>query len=429
MVSPQFMIQLVKFCGATLSGYKSYVDEDYVGVGANIAIGLQTLVQQGLQDLGTETMKDILGTRPTLPLDFAIGLLTALDYINGMSKPDTAPSITDGGAKPNFDAAIAHLKSALPERAQWSGKAADEYQTLIQNMQACLEGVQAADKDLHDAVKRQADMVMKVRWAFHITKVGLVAMYAPAWAIYASVFLSTAAAGGNVEAAQLAATAATRKFQFVCIGTALTAETVSALTHMQCVTANATEMMATVVPKYAEAKGKVQVPTPKALRTAAPSTPAPITVGAFPKLPGAGAAAYPVAGAAGDSRRGAAATQEPAHAQAPRASGASDSLGEPPLTTPEPAPTAAAMPAFTMATQAAKLAKSAAEPINQLVDKVTGAAKEAAAKDTHRDVAPKAPKPDGAGAGAAVGAEGAERAPVDGSTTREPATSHPLDNR
>jgi hypothetical protein len=401
MVSSALTAAIVKAATGLGNSYKSDLDNDTGAAYANGLAVIPTLVLAGFAE--TKATAPWVKNKPTVWLDNALLFLNLLDIINGISSPDRGMSLTDGGAAPNFDAAIANLRLCLPDDSQWSGDAAQAYSAVIRNIQASLNIVKEADADLRKAIDTQANAVMKIRGQFAYTKIGLMTMIPFAIGVYIAYYSNAFAVSGNAAFANEAAMSATQVFQ----GTVITAAMLSILgcigTHLVEVNADALEMMSVVVGQYSNAVSAVpllsQTAVPQKAAAAASST---TTVGAFQRP--SGAKPYPVAGATG--RSGNAPAGRPAQPVTPPVSPLANNSSIPtapatpsaqpnpatPYSTPVTGQAGQTQPAGASGTSAANRSRKAAVP-GEYGWRASGA-------DTEN-------------AGAALGAEGAERAPIE----------------
>jgi hypothetical protein len=387
--------------GAT-TAWKNSGDGDIAGTSASSVAAFQTLLQEALKEWGTANMKDMLKRKPTAYLENAIALVSVLELVNGFGSPDKAAVLSDI-AKPNFEAALANLRLAVPDELRWSGPAALAYAELNNKVQQCVQAVQAADVQFQDYVKTQAGLVLSVRQRFTYTKTALVAAIPIAWTVYLCNYTALLAQPENwfIWGEQIAheeAMAITNKFQATVILTALGNLGYWTYDHVHQVGLNATKMQNSVPGQYDAAKKMAPLANTTVRRSAVTTTAGTSTVSAFPTLsragsnisgtsarpyPVAGARPYPVAGASGDYR--VASVQDRAQPEA-RATAA---IPFTPAATSPPGFTAPAVPQATHSTKPA-----------------TAPSENAAATES-------APATNVETIGTAVGAEGAERAPIE----------------
>ncbi|SOX53768.1 hypothetical protein MAAFP003_2443 [Mycobacterium ahvazicum] len=395
---------VLKLTANSAGAWKSYaLDGDIAGMSISIGTTFQLVLQEGLKALPGDGIKDMLELKPTLYLENAVALVSLLEWFNGFGKPDKGTVLSDA-AKPNFDAALANLKLAAPDDLHWSGKASLAYGQLIHELQECIKAVQSTDKDLQGYLKSEAELVFNVRQQFGYTKAALAACIPVAWAIY--FYALAAASAENVLwipplTPQIIALQTTKRWQIAFIVAALGALGVETGIHIDKVASNAAAMQAAVPAKYDAARGALTMPNPsnaagahQAVSAAgggsiAPGFRTPSAVGGT----ASGAPSGRHAVATGTRARGDLPARE--HAQ-PEAPGAVPS---------EAAATAPPAPAFTSPAVSHPVPTAVSQPARHR--KETGAA---AGQATGGESAPGVEVAD---VGAAAGAAGAERAPID----------------
>jgi hypothetical protein len=401
MPSASFVALIVKLTATSVGAWKNYaMDNDVAGMSANTGAIFQLVLQESLKEFGSDAVKGMLDQKPTAYLENAIAMMVLLEMLNGIGKPDKGTVLTDT-ARPNFDAALANLKLASPDELHWSGKAALAYGELNRKIQECVQAVQSADKQLQGYVKTEAELVFNVRQQFGYTKLGLVGCIPVAWAIYAYNFSCLAAEAwiipGGLPACHFAALEITKKFQIGVIVAALGALATEVGFHVDNVASNVAAMRAAVPGQYDAAREKVPLPNATAHRQAVPATSGTSSVPAFRSPSGSGGnisvtspRPYPVA------------TGQEGHADSTKESGRPEA---------PPTPSAPVTPAAT-STQAFT-APAFAQAANTTVSQPTNPPKQTAAAGRHAAAEESAPGTDVEDAGAAVGAGGAERAPID----------------
>jgi uncharacterized membrane protein len=404
MMSLGVAMQVLKGGGAIGAGGKSFYDGDYAGIAANAHIAVQSFITAYYSRATVQAdIKTVMSSKPTAWLEAGLVGFVLAEFVNGISKPDTAAALTAGGATPNFDAAIAMLKLALPDDSQWSGEAAQAYTNAVNKVKDCVTAVQAADQKLQEAVAVQADRVMWARGEFHVIKMGLIWCFMPAYKIYSTAYWAAIAEEQPHPAADAAAKQVTRAFQMKVIKGAFGGAIAAALWNLNFVFDEATAAMSTIVPMYTEAKAKTPLPQARAIPTASAATGGPTTAPTFQR-PG-GAKPYPVAGAIGGAVN-AARTNGPAQ-PTPMPSPASPAPAGaliPPLTqsapvTPAASSTTPSVPQMPQPARPPAGAPTATRPAGGGTGTPGGAAEQSAPNDAQA-------------AGSGVGGQGAGRAPI-----------------
>ncbi|CQD13573.1 hypothetical protein BN1232_02708 [Mycobacterium lentiflavum] len=392
---------VLKLTANSAGAWKSYaLDGDIANMSISVGTTFQLVLQEGLKALPGDSIKDMLELKPTLYLENAVALVSLLEWFNGFGKPDKGTVLTDA-AKPNFDAALANLKLAAPDDLHWSGKASLAYGQLIHELQECIKAVQSTDKELQGYVKSEAELVFNVRQQFGYTKAALAACIPVAWAIY--FYALAAASAENVLwipplTPQIIALQTTKRWQIAFIVAALGALGVETGIHIDNVASNAAAMQAAVPAKYDAARGALSMPKPsnaagthQAVSAAGGGSIAPDFRAAGGTISGAPSGRHAVA--TGTRARGDLAARE--HAQ-PEAPGAVPS---------QAAATATPAPAFT--------SPAVSHPVPTAVSQAARHRKETGAAAGQAIGGGSAPGVEVADVGAAAGAAGAERAPID----------------
>jgi hypothetical protein len=409
-------LAVAKAIANATTGVKNLGDGDRVGAAASFTAAAQNVLQELVKAWGTETAKSMLKLKPTLVLENAIAMTGLVELINGWSVPEKGSVLKDA-SKLNFQLALEKLKTAMPDSQHWSGKAALGYGHLNSEIQACVLEVMAADAELQEWMLAQSGQVLYTRQAFSYTKTGLVACLPVAWGIYLYMFSTMMSNPITVPLAQNTALTATRIFQYgVSIG-ALGTLIGFASNHM--VQVSSMSKFDSVTAKYDAAHKKLFIPDTTAPQLAAPTSTgstapvfrSPTGTGNFPvtssrSYPVAGSKPYPVAGI--QRGQGDTSAKEPVHAQAPTTSERSFESETP-----------AAPPTTTGMSGAASLLQSAGQGSQSVGQAIQGAVSQASNALKQPPVeGKKATAEDPAGAGAAVGADGAERAPIDAASPR-----------
>ncbi|WAC89315.1 EspA/EspE family type VII secretion system effector [Mycobacterium sp. Aquia_213] len=404
------MLAVAKAIANATTGVKNLGDGDRVGAAASFTAAAQNVLQELVKAWGTETAKSMLKVKPTLVLENAIAMTGLVELVNGWSVPEKG-SVLNDASKLNFQLALEKLKTAMPDPQHWSGKAALGYGHVNKEIQACVQEVIAADAQLQVWMQAQSEQVLYTRRAFSYTKTGLVACLPVAWGIYLYTFSSLASNPFTAAMALNGALTATRVFQYgVSVG-ALGTLIGFASDHM--ITVSSMSQFDAVAGKYDAARSRLFIP-----ETAPPLQAAPTSTGTtvrsfgspsgaggnFPATssrpyPVAGSKPYPVAGRTGSYVAGP--TNEPVHAPAT------------PDPRPEPnTPATPSQPATPFTPAATPAASAMAQPAGQGSQ---GAGRGVQKKATTEE---SAPGDDAVGAAAAVGAEGAERAPIEAAAVR-----------
>lgn len=392
---------VLKLTANSAGAWKSYaLDGDIANMSISVGAAFQLVLQEGLKALPGDSIKDMLELKPTLYLENAVALVSLLEWFNGFGKPDKGTVLTDA-AKPNFDAALANLKLAAPDELRWSGKASLAYGHLIHELQECIKAVQSVDKDLQGYVKSEAELVFNVRQQFGYTKAALAACIPVAWAIYA--YALVAASAENVLwipplTPQIIALQTTKRWQIAFIVAALGALGAETGIHIDKVASNAAAMQAAVPAKYDAARGALTMPYPaNALQAVSAASGGSIA----PDFRRPSAAGATISGA--PSGRHAVAIGTRPRGDLPAGEHA---LSEAPAAVPSrAAATATPAPAFTPPVVSQPAPTAVSQPARHR--KETGAAAERAVGGE------SAPGVEVADFGAAAGAAGAERAPID----------------
>ncbi|MEE3064363.1 MAG: EspA/EspE family type VII secretion system effector [Actinomycetota bacterium] len=399
------------------TAYKSSEDNDPAGSAAAGFATFQTVMTEVGRQWAKGELKAFLDKKPTVLLENGIALVSALEFVNGWSTPERASTLNTSRAF--FDSAISKLELAAPDKNRWHGKAAMAYGVTNDRLKDAVRAAMEADKALQNWAKSQSEMVMGIRSQFSYTRTGLTACLFVAYAVYSYVLAQTLAASSvifpiSAALAQEAALSATRTFQKGAVGAALIALVAEASYHMAEIHSTTDAWESDVQAKYDAALKMVPIFSDTAPQTVAPTTrattmptfhsprsgevpvPSSVSSPAPDRLRG-----YPVAG--GKGGYGGDVTKKPSHAQAPTAPSAPDAPAQPAT----PVMTPAAMSA------AGNVVQQVGQGLQGAASQATNAFKQTATPGT------KAPdnelthgeKVDGAGA--AVGAEGATRAPVD----------------
>ena len=401
MPSASFVALILKLTATSTGAWKSYaLDGDIAGMSVNVGSIFQLLLQESLKEFGSESFKELLDQKPTAYLENAVAVVTLLEMINGFGKPDKGTVLTDA-AKPNFDAALANLQLAAPDELRWSGKAALAFEELNLRIQECVKAVQSADKDLQGYVKAEAELVFNVRQQFGYTKAALAACIPVAWGIYA--YALAAASAENVLwipplTPQIIALQTTKRWQIAFIVASLTALGVEVGIHIDNVASNAAAMQAAVPGQYDAARVKLPMPNlsnATSSRHAVSTASGGSTVSAFRTPSGAGGS---ISGAASARHSLAAGPGGYGEVSTERVQ------PEAPATLSSPAtPTAMSAPAFTP--------PAVPQPVQTAVSQPTSHRRDSVAAGEHATAEESAPGVNVAGA--AAGAEGAVRAPID----------------
>jgi len=389
MSKERFAIAVAKAIASGLSAYKSYTDGDTSGAGVGAAAAVQPLLQEALKEFAGESFfsAEVLEQRPTETLELAIAILSILEWINGFGVPEKGKVLTDT-AKPNFDSAFANLQLAIPD-GRWTGDAADAYTAIVAAVQTCVLAVQSVDKDLQGFVQSQAGMVSDVRSQFSYTKAGLLGCIPVAWAIYVTaLFTNICVHLMPYPAAQQAALKTTTLFQRGVSLAALGAIITETAIHIANVEIRA-DSVRTLADRYQEAMDDLPElsPTVSAVTPppSKPASPSRKLVGAGGDIPVTPPRPYPVAAGGGDNAAGNGDNEAPGQPEAPATPAT-------PIT-----PAAASTPPSTPPTGPHPTRPT--RPVTAQPDR-------AAAKEP-------APGADVEHSGAAAGAEGADRAPIE----------------
>ncbi len=333
MVSAALTAAIRKAAASGEGAVKNALDKDYGSAAANAAATLPTLVFAAAAEAKSDgffnSLGDFMKAKPVAYLENAIATIAVLDFLNGLSSPDKGLSLTDGGAGLAFDSAIKSLRLATPNESKWSGPAATAYRDVVKKLQQALAQVKNADAKIQKNVEKQAEMIITLRGQFAYTKIGLMVAMAPALVIYAETyagrltFYLAEGIPGAPALAQKDALAATRKFQIGVIGVAMASIAGFVAIHSDAVASNASAAKVFAVSNYDNAAGSLPSLSKSTLtpKDPAPSTSGNPKVSSFQRLsggngtsssttsyPGAGgrgtssgATSYPVAGGRGTS--------------------------------------------------------------------------------------------------------------------------------
>jgi len=406
--------------GAGSAGYA----EDWVGLGANLgalagkAAGYAKGQWKTLVDALAESGKNVLPT-PTAIIDVTIVAISVVDLFNGFGPPDKGAAFTSGVDK--LDNVKAQLEAAVPDARDWDGRAAQAYAAQNAALRALVEQMQELDKQMQALVASQGAEVQKAHTAISETQLGLVVAQGIALALYIIPIVGAEISCAWQIVAAFAAGATVLAFEMSTLANSMfLGNGVNALA-LQYGEVQKNAMLTGSFAKIQVAEAvETRVASFKAISESMTGT------SAFATMPTVSSLAR-AAGAVGESASADAQAKVSAFSETP-----SDAA---PVETPD-TPAAPAAPAFTPPTlaqvsaasaQTAKMSGHVSQHMN-LVNQTMGSVQslasmgqqgQGAAAPAEEALAEEAAHAEAAlagdveGAGAAMGAPGAERAPID----------------
>lgn len=422
--------------GAGSAGYA----EDWVGLGANLGAlaGKAMWYAKGqwktLVDALAKSGKSVLPT-PTAIIDVTMVAVSIVDLFNGFGPPDKGAAFTSGVDK--LSNVKLQLEAAVPDARDWDGRAAQAYADQNAALQALVETMQQLDKQMQALVANQGAEVQKAHTAISVTLLGLVVAQGIALALYIIPIVGAEISCAWQIVAAFAAGATVLAFEMFTLANSMSLGN----------EVNAVALQYGEVQKNATLTGsfsRIQLPEATETRVASFKAISESMTGisAFTQLPTVASLAG-AAGAVGPSASADAQAKVSAFTETPSEATPVDAPATPPAPAFTP-PTLAQVSAASA--QTAKMSGHVSQHMN-LFNQTMGSvqslasmgqqgqgaaapAEEAVAEEAAAAAAPAEATLAGdvEGAGAALGAQGAERAPIDVAAQGAEAVASPRDS-
>jgi EspA/EspE family len=421
------------------SGGSAIQRQDWGSLGASAGIivgkGLIYASKQSAtlaKTLGSEAVKKALPT-PTAIVDAAGIAIFLVDFLNGFGTPNAGAAVSTASDK--LDLFMKGLDpGCVPDARDWSGTAASAYIAQNALLKKYAKDMKDLDAKLKTHLKSQADEITRAHMNIAVNQAVLTAAAGVALALYLIPIVGPEVSIGWQILAAFACCAAVLVIEMLTLANSMSLSHDLSALGQQYVTLGK-DVEKNLAGHFGKIEGKVATQTSSRLSTfkdisgGLSSFSAPPTISALAATAGDKVSPAQKAVLDASSEREAAAAKSSASAKAEKTPAPA------PAAPAAPAPAAAATPATAvpvtvpslaqiaqMSGQVSKVSQNVSQPVNQAVGQVQQFAQmgqqgqqggQGPAAPAADDAAEKAPAEDTAGAGAASGKEGTERAPID----------------